>query len=122
MTGQELTALLKRELTPEVYRALAKAIQDKAAAAEQTGYERARRERSGAILTADTLRGLARSWTAWVAGLLIALPELLPTLQSDLPGLLGEQAANRVMQIAGLLMLLLRLKTTTSVTAKGAPK
>lgn len=122
MTPAELSAALKAELDTKTYRALTEVVAAKVAAADAAGYARAQALRPWPVLVADTLRGLSRSWTGWVGGLLLTLPELLPAIEKDLPGLLGEQAANRVMQIAGLLMILLRLKTTGALWNKGLQK
>jgi predicted nucleic acid-binding Zn ribbon protein len=115
-----LVDTLREELKPETFLALARAIEARKQAAEAAGYARAMAERSTTLMVADTLRGLAKSWTAWASALLIAMPEILPMIQGDLPELLGQNAANRVMQACGVLMLLLRLKTTTSLHDKGA--
>lgn len=115
MDGTKLNEALKRQLDADAYQALAAAVAAKVRAADAAGYARARAENPWPALAADTLRGLARSWTGRIGALLIAMPEILPAIQSDLPGLLGENAANRVMQIAGLLMLLLRIKSKVPV-------
>ena len=122
MTGPELTAAVREQLDAATYEALAAAINAKARAADQAGYARALQERAGVLRLADALSGLARSWTGWASALLIALPELLPMVQADLPAILGEHAANRVMQACGVLMLVLRLKTDRSVWAKAAQR
>lgn len=129
---------LKAQLDDKTFRALAaamdlnkvraesagyaRAIDESALAkaqAEQAGYERAMAENAKAINVIDTLRGFAKSWTALIGGLLIALPEILPAVQGDLPSLLGQHAADKVMQISGILMILLRMKTNASLAAKG---
>lgn len=68
------------------------------------------------------LLGMLKSWTAWFGTLLIALPDLLPLVMPELEKLLTPTAFTRTTQIIGLIVILLRVKTTTSVIEKGAPK
>lgn len=118
MTAPNLTASVREQLDAATYDALSLAVKAKVDAAERAGYDRAMKERSGVLLLADTLRGLTRSWTAGAGALLIAMPDILPMLQADLPALLGPGAANTVMRICGVLMIALRIKTKVSVWAK----
>lgn len=114
-----LAEQLKAQLDDQTFRALVAALDANKAKAERDGYERAMAENARAINVVDTLRGLAKSWTAIIGGMLIALPEILPTIQGDLPSLLGQHAADKVMQISGILMILLRMKTKISLADRG---
>lgn len=114
-----LAEQLKAQLDDATFRALVAAIDLNKAQAEKAGYERAMAENARAINVVDTIRGFAKSWTTLIGGLLIALPEILPAIQGDLPSILGQHAADKVMQISGILMILLRMKTNASLAAKG---
>ena len=118
MTAPDLKARLQAQLDAITYQQLALALAAQQQASRQAGYLQALNDRARSLKAVDTLRGLLKSWTAWTSAALLALPEVLPMLQADLPGLLGPDAAARVMQVCGVLMLLLRLKTTAALADK----
>ena len=66
------------------------------------------------------LRGAARSWTVWSGGLLVVLPELMAAAAPLVTESLGPAAWQRVVQVIGIVMVLLRVKTKTSLAEKGA--
>lgn len=69
-----------------------------------------------------TLRGALKSLTVWVSVLLAALPEILPMLQanfSTVAPFIPTELHSRVLQLIALVMLGLRIKTNTSLAAKG---
>lgn len=69
-----------------------------------------------------TLRGLLRSLTAWVSVLLAALPEIIPLVQANFPTVspfIPDGLHSRVLQLLALVMLVLRMKTNTSLADKG---
>ena len=65
--------------------------------------------------------GLLKSWTVWFGALLLALPDLLPALSPHLADMLSENIFKRTMNVAGIIVILLRMKTTQSLTDKGTP-
>ncbi len=72
-----------------------------------------------------TLRGALKSLTVWVSLLLAALPELLPLIQANFATVapfIPQQHQTRVLQLIALVMLLLRIKTNTSLAEKGRPQ
>lgn len=67
-------------------------------------------------------RGSLKSSTVWVASILLALPELLPLIQANFATIapfIPVELHSRVLQVMALGMLILRLKTTTSLADKG---
>lgn len=118
-TPASLTEELRTKLEPQMFDALARAVKMQEQRAEAAGYARSMREHAGYFGAMATARGLAKSWTAWVGAALLALPEVLPTIQADLPALLGPHSADVVMRVCGVLMILMRFKTTASLTEKG---
>lgn len=69
----------------------------------------------------DWLRGAARSWTMWSGGLLVVLPELMEVLAPLVTESLGPDAWRRTVQLIGVAMVLLRIKTTQPLPEKGVP-
>lgn len=71
-----------------------------------------------------TLKGSLKSWTVWFSSLLLALPEILPLVQSNFATIapfIPESLHSRVLQLIALIMLVLRLRTTRSLAEKGKP-
>lgn len=66
------------------------------------------------------LRGAAKSWTMWSGALLVALPELMTAAEPLLTETMGPEGWKRVVQVVGIVVVVLRLKTTQSLAAKGA--
>lgn len=69
-----------------------------------------------------TLRGALKSLTVWVSLLIASLPEILPLLQANFATVapfIPETAHSRVLQLIALVMLLLRIRTNTSLAQKG---
>lgn len=66
------------------------------------------------------LLGALKSWTAWFGAFLIAAPDLLPQIMPVAADLFGPDVAKRWMQIIGVIVILLRIKTTQSLTDKAA--
>lgn len=70
----------------------------------------------------STLRGLWKSWTAWFAGLLAAAPIALPMVQENFKSFapyIPDALESKFMQAVALIIVLLRIKTTTSLAEKG---
>ena len=67
----------------------------------------------------DLARGSIRSWSLWFGALLLALPEIIDQLGPDLLELLGSDAYERLLRIAGVVAIALRFKTTQSIAQKG---
>lgn len=65
------------------------------------------------------LKGAAKSWQVWTGGLLVVMPELQPALQPLITEWLGADAWRRTVQILGIVMILLRARTTMSLSQKG---
>lgn len=70
------------------------------------------------------LQGSYRSWTNWFGAFLIAWPTIEPQLSPELQSLVGESTATSVIRWIGVVVILLRFKTTKSVKAKvpGVPQ
>lgn len=71
-----------------------------------------------------TLKGSLKSWTVWFSSLLLALPEILPLVQSNFATIapfIPESLHSRVLQLIALIMLVLRMRTTRSLAEKGKP-
>jgi len=66
------------------------------------------------------VRGAVRSWTVWSGALLVALPELLDAIAPLVTEQWGADVWRRVVQITGVVIVLLRIKTTDSIPEKGA--
>ena len=64
------------------------------------------------------LKGSVKSWTNWFGVALIAAPDLIPQIAPNLQELLSPQHYKAAMQWVGILVILLRFKTTQSVKAK----
>ena len=72
-----------------------------------------------------TLRGLWKSWTAWFAGLLAAAPLALPMVQENFKTFapyIPDALESSFMQVIAVVIVLLRIKTTGSLAAKGEKK
>jgi hypothetical protein len=63
----------------------------------------------------DWLRGALNSWTVWAGTVMVALPEIIPMIGPELEALLTPDAYRRAMQVLGIMVILLRVKTTTSL-------
>lgn len=66
--------------------------------------------------------GAMRSWTMWLGGLLVVLPELMNALAPIVTAQWGADVWQRVMQLVGVVVILLRIKTVESIPEKGAPQ
>ena len=69
-----------------------------------------------------TLKGAAKSLTVWAAGIIAVLPEALPLIRDNFATVapfIPQALQSRALQFIALLMLVLRLKTNTSLAAKG---
>lgn len=71
------------------------------------------------ITTKRWLRGMSRSWTAH-AGTYIAIVGYLQTQDKLIDRYLGADATGILMMVFGLIVVVLRARTTESLTAKGA--
>ena len=100
------------QFTPEQEAAIRKVITDEVA-----------RVRAELVPTgptwSDWLRGALASWTVWAGGLLLVLPELLDAVAPIITETWGADAWRRVVQIAGVVMILLRAKTTVPLPERG---
>lgn len=68
------------------------------------------------------LRGALRSWTVWFGVLLAALPELLSVVEPDLRPIVGDKGwewLSLFAKVTGACIVLLRMRTTTSLPLKG---
>ena len=68
------------------------------------------------------LRGALKSFTVWFAAVLAAAPDALALIQANFPTVapfIPEAMQSRAMQAIALLILLLRIRTTASLAAKG---
>ena len=68
---------------------------------------------------AALLMGALKSWSVWLGGWAIALPELLPMISPYLDGMFSPDMYKRLMQIGGVLVILVRFKTTQSLEKTG---
>lgn len=68
----------------------------------------------------DTIKGMFLSLTTWFGAFLLAWPSIMSDVGEFLTGLVGGDAANNVLRVIGLIVVLLRLKTTKSLSEKGA--
>jgi hypothetical protein len=66
----------------------------------------------------DTIKGLFMSWTAWFGALIVAWPEIASALGENLTALFGADANNTIMRVMGIVVIMLRLKTTQAVSEK----
>ena len=66
-------------------------------------------------------KGTLQSWTAWFGAALIAWPAIQPQLQPLLEQTIGAKNTGYLVSLAGVIVILLRVKTTTSLKDKGAP-
>jgi len=71
------------------------------------------------ITTKRWLRGMSRSWTAH-AGTYIAIVGYLQTQDKLIDRYLGADATGILMMLFGLIVVLLRARTTESLAAKGS--
>lgn len=113
--------------TPEqtaAIRAVIDAEVERAVAAERAAFSEQLRELRDALEAGPGigawLRGLAKSWTAWTGVLLAGGPEILDALAPLVSEQWGPDVWKRVLQVSGVVMILLRLKTTQPVPEKGA--
>ena len=67
-------------------------------------------------------KGAMKSWTNWLGALLIAWPVIGPEVEPAMQNVLGSAVTNKLISVVGLLVILLRVKTTESLTSKGASK
>lgn len=113
--------------TPEQQAAIAKVIAQEVAqavAGERVAFAqaldtlRAELEAPGPTLGA-WIKGALQSWTVWAGGTVVLLPELLNAIAPLVTEQWGPAVWQRVLQLVGVAMILLRAKTTDSLTAKG---
>ncbi len=71
------------------------------------------------LATKRWLRGMSRSWTAH-AGTYIAIVGYLQTQDKLIDRYLGADATGILMMLFGLIVVVLRARTTESLSAKGA--
>jgi hypothetical protein len=64
-------------------------------------------------------KGVAKSWQMWFGALLVAWPEVQPMLAESLIPIIGQENWGRALQLIGVAVILLRIKTTQSIAAKG---
>lgn len=64
--------------------------------------------------------GVLKSKTAWFGAALVALPDLIPLLTPQLEQVLDANAYKRMMNVAGVVVILLRFVTSQSLKEKGA--
>lgn len=67
------------------------------------------------------LFGVIKSWTMWVAVVLMAFPEWWPLAEPYVRQLINPEHYTKLVPIVGLAMVVLRLKTKESITEKGTP-
>jgi hypothetical protein len=96
--------------TPEQQAAIRKVIVDEVA--------RARIEASRPGIVQWVQGGLA-SWTVRAGGLLVVLPELMEALAPLVTEQWGAEVWKRFVQVIGVLMILLRAKTTQPLPERG---
>jgi len=68
-----------------------------------------------------TLKGLWKSWTAWFAASLAAAPLALPMVQDNFKTFapyIPDALESHLMQAIALIIVILRIKTTTSLAEK----
>jgi hypothetical protein len=65
------------------------------------------------------LYGTLQSWTNWFGAMMVALPDILPLVLPNIQALTDETTYKRIVQIAGVIVILLRYKTKTSILVKG---
>jgi hypothetical protein len=64
--------------------------------------------------------GVLKSKTAWFGAALVALPDLITVLAPQLEQMLDANSYKRLMNIAGIVVILLRFVTSQSLKEKGA--
>jgi hypothetical protein len=72
-----------------------------------------------------TLKGALKSFTVWAAGIVAVLPDGLTLIQNNFATVapfIPKEKQEWTLRGIALVMLLLRLKTTTSLAEKGASK
>lgn len=108
----EMNEWLKSRLSHEDYakHLVAVALEIEAA------YQRGRDDRA----LMPWLRGALRSVTVWLGGALIVSPEALSELEPHLRDSLGPDSYKRLVQLAGIMVILARLRTRQSLKEKGA--
>lgn len=67
----------------------------------------------------DIIVGMVKSWTAWLGALIVAWPDISFALSEQITALLGEDYNNIIMRVMGILVILVRLKTSQSLADKG---
>jgi hypothetical protein len=72
-----------------------------------------------------SIRGALKSLTVWFSMALAAAPDALPLLQQNFSVVapyIPTQHQAEVLRVIALVILLLRIRTTASLAAKGTPK
>lgn len=104
----ELNEELRGAVTPELYAKVMAAI-------------KAREDAIRAEYKLSTsLRGALKSWTVWLGGMLVALPEIVPLLGPHLQEMLTPETYKQVMQLFGIAVILVRFRTVEPLSAKVA--
>ena len=65
------------------------------------------------------LVGVLKSWTMWAGAVMIAFPQWWPLVEPYVQQIVSPEHYSKLMPLVGIAMVLLRLKTNTSVTEKG---
>lgn len=107
VTKEDLKVWVPEHLRPQVDKLLA----DIAEAGRRLGAQ----ENGWSAL----FHGLVKSWTAWLAAIVAAWPVIEPQIGEHLVRILPTAMVDHWMTILGLVILLLRIKTTQSLEEKG---
>lgn len=71
------------------------------------------------------VKGAIKSWTVWFAALLAAAPDVVPMVQQNFTAFapyIPDALESKFMQAIALIIVMLRIKTTASLAAKGEKK
>lgn len=102
---------LKQAMTPEQYQQLMVNIAQYVTQARAVG-------RKEALEQGSPLRGFLKSYTVWLGAAMLSFPDWWPLIAEQLRPLFSDQAWETATRLVGVVIILLRLKTTQSLTEK----
>jgi hypothetical protein len=67
----------------------------------------------------NSLVGALKSWTVYLGGVILLMPEWWPLVAEQVTSFIGSNATDKITRILGILVILVRFKTTKSLSEKG---
>jgi hypothetical protein len=114
MNDQAMNEQLKQMMNADQYQTLMAAVATHVARAREEGRQQGAQAAAGGSL----LRGVLKSWSIWLGGLLLTFPDWWPLIAAEVQPLVSERAWETATRLTAVAVILLRFKTTQSLAEK----